>query len=96
MEIKAICEKGIVITENSQNAKELYEKKSFGTQLPDGRIKLSLIEALYLTERKKITIYTTKKKLTIEEPCQSFDQQGLCPPFSLSGYFVFLHHSLAF
>ena len=67
MEIKAICEKGIVITENSQNAKELYEKKSFGTQLPDGRIKLSLIEALYLTERKKITIYTTKKKLTIEE-----------------------------
>lgn len=62
MDIKAILDKGAVITENTPLARELYEKQLYGTQLADGRVKLALIEAVYLVEKKRITIQNTKNK----------------------------------
>jgi len=61
-EIKALLIKDAVITENSAAAKELYEKNHYGAPLPDGRIKLSLLEAVYLEEKKRITVLDGKKK----------------------------------
>lgn len=62
MDIKAILTKDTAITENSQQARELYEKSNYGTILADGRIKLSLLEAVYLTEKNKITVLDGKNK----------------------------------
>ncbi len=45
-----------VITELSDSARELFNQSSFGTLLDDGKVQLSLTEALYLMEKKKITI----------------------------------------
>lgn len=61
--IKAIFSKEHAITENSSEASELYNKSRFGTLLADGRLQLSLIEALYLVEKKKIEIFDGKKKI---------------------------------
>jgi tRNA-intron endonuclease len=61
-EVKALLTKGAITTENSQQAKELHEKGSYGTLLTDGRIRLSFLEAVYLSEKGKLTIYDGKKK----------------------------------
>ena len=42
-----------VITEASDLARELYNQGAFGTVLEDGKIQLSLTEALFLLEKKK-------------------------------------------
>jgi len=68
MEIKAIFHKETIITENTPQARELYEKSNYGEKLADGRIKLSLIETMYLAEKKRITIFDGKnKKITLEQ-----------------------------
>ncbi|MBN4049117.1 tRNA-intron lyase [archaeon AH-315-M20] len=51
-----------VVTENSNEARELYNQSRYGTLLDGGRVQLSLIEALYLLEKNKISIYKTKNK----------------------------------
>ncbi len=61
-EIKALLTKGVVTTENSQQARELNEKSSYGTPLSDGRVHLSFLEAVYLVEKGKLTVYDGKKK----------------------------------
>ncbi len=61
-EIKALLIKDAVVTENSVAAKELHEKNSYGTPLADGRVKLSLLEAVYLAEKKRITVLDSKNK----------------------------------
>src|SRR5574341_327249 len=67
-EIKAICVKDAVITENSPEAKELAEKNSYGTILADGRVKLSLTEAYYLAEKKRIAVLDGRgKHLSLEK-----------------------------
>lgn len=49
-----------VITENSDDAKELFNQGRYGCLLENGRLQLSLIEASYLLEKKKIDIQKTK------------------------------------
>ncbi len=67
-EIKALYNKGTVTTENSQQAKELHEKSSYGTLLSDGRVRLSLLETVYLAEKGKLTVYDgRKKKISLEK-----------------------------
>ena len=52
-----------VITEISDASKNLYDQSRYGTLLENGKLQLSLIEALYLMERGAIEIYKTKSKI---------------------------------
>lgn len=62
MQITALCAKNNITTENSQQARELHEKTSYGKILADGRVKLTFIEAVYLAEKDKLTICDGRKK----------------------------------
>jgi len=52
-----------VLTEISDASRELYNQSRYGALLDNGKIQLSLIEALYLMEKNTIEIYKTKKKM---------------------------------
>ncbi|MEM3373772.1 MAG: tRNA-intron lyase [Candidatus Woesearchaeota archaeon] len=65
--IKTQYAQGLVITENSNEAKELYNQSRFGVLLEDGKVQLSQIEGFYLLEKEKIEIYDSKKILTKEQ-----------------------------
>ncbi len=60
--IKAIFAKERILTENSDAAREFYNQSRYGTLLEDGKVQLSLIEGLYLLEKKKIKIVDRKNK----------------------------------
>jgi len=60
--VKAIFTKERVLTENSNEARELYNQSRYGTLLEDGKVQLSLLEGLYLLEKKKIKIVDGKNK----------------------------------
>ncbi|MFW5865530.1 MAG: tRNA-intron lyase [Nanoarchaeota archaeon] len=51
-----------VLTEATDAARELNNKGSFGTTLEDGKIQLSLTEALYLFEKNKLIIIDGNNK----------------------------------
>lgn len=51
-----------VLTENTDAARDLYNQSAFGTVLEDGKVQLSLAEALFLLEKKKIVILDGRKK----------------------------------
>jgi len=51
-----------VLTESSDNARELYNQSRYGNLLDDGRVQLSLIEGIHLVEKKKIIVYNSKNK----------------------------------
>lgn len=51
-----------VITENSDEARNLLKQGVYGSELEDGRIQLSLIEAMYLIEKKKILVLDGRGK----------------------------------
>ncbi|MBI2135012.1 tRNA-intron lyase [Candidatus Woesearchaeota archaeon] len=51
-----------VLTEISNEARELYDQSRYGTPLDNGKIQLSLIEAFYLMDKGKIDIYKSKNK----------------------------------
>ena len=65
----AIFTKERIITENSDAARELYNQSRYGTLLEDGRVQLSLIEGLYLFEKKKIKILDGRNR---QMPVKSF------------------------
>lgn len=52
-----------VLTEVCDAARELYNQSSFGTVLEDGKVQLSLTEALYLMEKKKIFIVDGRNQI---------------------------------
>jgi len=57
-----------VLTEISDASRELYNQSRYGTLLENGKLQLSLIEALYLMERNTIEIYKNKsKKIEFDE-----------------------------
>lgn len=60
--IKAIFSRERVITENSDEARDLYNKSRFGDLLEDGTVQLSLLEGLYLIEKKKILVLDGRNK----------------------------------
>jgi len=61
-EVKAILTRERVLTEISDAAHEFYNQSRFGSILEDGKVQLSLLEALYLMEKNKILIKDYKKK----------------------------------
>jgi len=52
--LKSIFAQERVLLESSDEARELYNKSRFGSLLDDGKLQLSLLEALYLIEKGKI------------------------------------------
>jgi tRNA-intron endonuclease len=60
--VKSVFARERVITEDSGEAKELYNQSRFGSMLEDGKVQLSLFEALYLLEKKKLNIVDYKNK----------------------------------
>ena len=66
--IRANFEADKVLTEISNESKELYDQSRYGSLLDNGKVQLSLIEAFYLMDKGKIDIYKSKsKKFTPEE-----------------------------
>jgi tRNA-intron endonuclease len=59
--IKAVFSREKVFAEETQESKELYEQSRFG-ELKEGKIWYSLVEGLYLLEKKKIEILDDKGK----------------------------------
>ena len=57
------------IISNDKNAISLYSKSRFG-ELISGKILYSLVEALYLVEKKKMNVYQDDKKLNYEKLIQ--------------------------
>jgi len=51
-----------VLTEVSDASRELYNQSRYGALLDNGKLQLSLIEALYLMEKGTIEIYRSKTK----------------------------------
>ena len=51
-----------VLTENSNEAQELYSQSVFGKVLKAGKVQLSLIESLYLLDKGKIVVFNQKNK----------------------------------
>jgi len=60
--VKAVLSREKVTTEASSDAKELYDQSRYGTLLEDGRLQLSLIEAFYLLEKKRLIVHDSKNK----------------------------------
>lgn len=54
--------KNRILTENSNEAREFYNKSRYGAIISDGRVQLSLLEALYLLEKNKIRIFDGRGK----------------------------------
>ncbi len=52
--VKAIFSETRVITESSDDARELYHHSRFGSLIENGKLELSLLEGLYLFEKGKI------------------------------------------
>jgi tRNA-intron endonuclease, archaea type len=62
VKIKSEFTKDKVLTEVSDTSRELYNQGRYGALLDNGRLQLSLIEALYLMEKNNIEINKTKNK----------------------------------
>lgn len=60
--VKAILTRERVLTENSDAARELYNQSRFGSILEDGKVQLSLLEALYLMNKGKLLVEDYRKK----------------------------------
>lgn len=60
--VKAFIAEQRVITESSDDARELYNKSRYGTLLETGKVQLSLLEALYLLEKERLIILDGKNQ----------------------------------
>jgi len=66
--VKAIFARERILTESSNEARELYNQSRYGTILEDGKVQLSLLEALYLMEKKKLKVVDGRgKKLDFDK-----------------------------
>ena len=54
--VKGVFSDKYVITENSDEAREFYNQSRYGKILESGKVQLSLNEALYLLEKKKLEV----------------------------------------
>src|SRR3989338_5953800 len=59
--IDAFLMDNYMLTENSDEARELYDQSRYGT-LEEGKLQLSLYEGLYLVEKSRIVIKNAKNK----------------------------------
>ena len=60
--IKAILGREYVMTDSSDEARELYNQSRFGTIMDNGKVKLSLLEGLFLMQAEKLTIKDNRGK----------------------------------
>ena len=60
--VKAIFARERIITESTNEARELYNQSRYGVLLENGKLQLSLIESLYLMEKGTILVYKSKNK----------------------------------
>jgi tRNA-intron endonuclease len=60
--VKAVFAEERVVTENSDDARELYNQSRYGCLLDNGKVQLSLLEALYLSEKERLKILDGKSK----------------------------------
>jgi len=60
--IKSVFAEERVITENSDEARELYNQSRYGTILDNGKVQLSLLEALHLLEKGRLILLDGKNK----------------------------------
>ncbi|MBW2977268.1 tRNA-intron lyase [Candidatus Woesearchaeota archaeon] len=60
--VKAAFARERILTESSNGARELYNQSRYGNVLEDGKVQLSLLEALYLMEKKKVKIVDGRGK----------------------------------
>ena len=68
IKIKSMFAMERVLTENSNEAREIYQQGRYGVILEDGQIQLSLQEALYLMEKGRLEVFTSKKTpLSVQE-----------------------------
>jgi len=61
--IKTVFANERVLAEAIDEARELYNQSRYGTLLENGKLQLSLLEALYLLEKNKIEIRDSRGKL---------------------------------
>lgn len=65
--IKAIFARERIITEDCDQARELYNQSRYGSLLADGKVQLSLLEALYLIEKERLVVLDGRfKKITFD------------------------------
>ncbi|MEA2036808.1 MAG: tRNA-intron lyase [Nanoarchaeota archaeon] len=50
------------ITENSDDARELYNQSRYGSLLDSGKVQLSLLESLYLIEKSRLKVLDGRNK----------------------------------
>ena len=60
--VKAIFARERIITESTDAARELYNQSRYGTLLEEGKVQLSLLEALYLIEKGKLKVLDGRNK----------------------------------
>ncbi len=60
--ITALFADGRVVTEISDPARELFNQSRYGSIMQSGKVQLSLLEAMYLAEKKKIKITDKRNK----------------------------------
>ncbi|MBW2990003.1 tRNA-intron lyase [Candidatus Woesearchaeota archaeon] len=60
--VKSIFAGERVVTENSDDARDLYNQSRYGTLLDSGKVQLSLLEALYLLEKERLTVLDGRNK----------------------------------
>lgn len=60
--VKATFVKRRVVTEDSDMARELYNQSRYGAVTEDNKVQLSLIETLYLMDKKRVDLYDGKDK----------------------------------
>lgn len=65
--IKAIFAHERVLLDSSDKSREFYDKSRFGSLLEDGKLQISLLEALYLMEKGKIKIIDGRGKEIVFE-----------------------------
>ncbi len=60
--IRAVFSDERAIAESCDESRELYNQSRYGTMMDSGKLQLSLLEALYLLEKKKIEIRASRNK----------------------------------
>lgn len=60
--VKSIFTEERVVTENSDEARDLYNQSRYGSLLDNGKVQLSLLEGLYLLEKERLIVLDGKNK----------------------------------
>lgn len=72
--VKAAFNKQTILTENSDDARELFNNSRYGTLLENGRVQLSMMEAVYLYEKKTLEVVTPTNKII---PLEDFIKKAI-------------------